>query len=198
MHLFKNALQNIPYIKQSTLILKGTIKASQTYSIWRVTSITLLEIIYCFELTIWIVNNVYPDQLKKPTDLELHYLQCKYDENSTGKWFLILKGNSLDADSHSCEIRTVDAIKTRTLVSGQKCQDKQCRLRSDFWRSSLIRAFPVCYSDEHVVISNSGNENFTWEHKEKSIRIFRTSTLATKQFQRTSYISIIDWNLADT
>ena len=51
--------------------------------------------------------------------------------------------------------------------------DKQCRPRSDcFSRSSLIRVFPVCYSDKHFV-NNSPNK----EQKEKSVQNFRTFTI---------------------
>ena len=44
---------------------------------------------------------------------------------------------------------TVDVRKFQTSVVSQKGIDKQCRPRS--FRSSLIRAFPVCYSDKHFV-----------------------------------------------
>ena len=49
--------------------------------------------------------------------------------------------------------------------------DKQCRPRSDcFWRSSLIRVFPVCYSDQHFVNSSFDSQHFSWEQKEKSVK----------------------------
>ena len=39
--------------------------------------------------------------------------------------------------------------------------DKQCRTRSDcFWRCSLIRIFPLCYSDKHFVNASPENQPF--------------------------------------
>ena len=62
----------------------------------------------------------------------------------------------------------------------QKSLDKQCRPRSDcFFRSSLIRVFPVCYSDEHFWISNPENQHFICKQKEKSAKNFRTFTVYT-------------------
>ena len=63
----------------------------------------------------------------------------------------------------------VNILKLQTLVACQKGLDKQTRPRSDcFWRSSLIRVFPVCYSDKKSVNSSSENQNFfenqyTWQ-----------------------------------
>ena len=45
--------------------------------------------------------------------------------------------------------------------------DKQCRPRSNcFWRSSLIRVFPVCYSDKHFANSSPEKQHIIWEQKE--------------------------------
>ena len=45
---------------------------------------------------------------------------------------------------------------------------KQCRPSSDcFFRSSLIRVFPVCSSDKHFVKSSTNNQYFICEQKEK-------------------------------
>ena len=64
-----------------------------------------------------------------------------------------------------------------TLVACQKGPEKQGRPRSDcFWRSSLTRVFPVCYSDKHFVNSNPDNHYFIREQKKKSIWNFRTFT----------------------
>ena len=50
--------------------------------------------------------------------------------------------------------RTLDVLTFQTLVACQKDQEKQDRPRSDcFRRSSLIRAFLVCYPDKHFVNS---------------------------------------------
>ena len=50
------------------------------------------------------------------------------------------------------------------LVVCQTSLDKQCRPRSDcFWRSSLIRVFPVCYSDSIFMNSCPENQHFIWE-----------------------------------
>ena len=49
----------------------------------------------------------------------------------------------------------VIVLKFRTLAASQRGLDKQGRPRSDcFFRSSLIRVFPVCYSDKHTVNSS--------------------------------------------
>ena len=46
---------------------------------------------------------------------------------------------------------TLNIRKFQKLVTCQKGLDKQCRPRLDcFLRSSLIRVFPVCYSDTNV------------------------------------------------
>ena len=59
---------------------------------------------------------------------------------------------------------------TRTLVACPKGQDKQSRPRSDcFWRSSLIRVFPICNSDKHFANSDPDNQHFIWEKKEESV-----------------------------
>ena len=75
---------------------------------------------------------------------------------------------------------TVDALKFWTLLACQQILDKQSRPRSDcFWRSSLIRIFPVCYSDKHFVNSSPENKRFIWEKKDKGVRNFRTLTIHT-------------------
>ena len=64
------------------------------------------------------------------------------------------------------------------LVACWKGIDKQCRPRSDcFWRSSLIRVFHVCYSDNHYVNFSLDNQHFIWKQKEKSIQSFRPLTM---------------------
>ena len=71
----------------------------------------------------------------------------------------------------------VNFQKFGTLV-GSSClpkQPKQHTPRSDcFCRRSLIRVFPVCYSDIHFVNSSLDNQHFTWEQKQKSVHNFRT------------------------
>ena len=60
-------------------------------------------------------------------------------------------------------------LKFLTVVASPKSLEKQGRLRS-----SLIRVFPVCYSDKHFVTSSPDNHYFIWEQKELSVRNFRT------------------------
>ena len=73
---------------------------------------------------------------------------------------------------------TVNVLKFWTLVTCQNSLAKQRRPISDcFWRSSLIRAFPVCYSDIHFVNSSPENQHFIWELKDKSVRIYRKFTV---------------------
>ena len=49
----------------------------------------------------------------------------------------------------------MNVLKFRTIDVCLNSLDKQCRPRSDcFFRSSLIRVFPVCYSDKHFVNSS--------------------------------------------
>ena len=68
----------------------------------------------------------------------------------------------------------INVLKFLTLVSCQKGLDKQSRPRSDcFWRSSLIRVFPVCYSDmqfmkfnpdnQHLWLTHISQESFLWD-----------------------------------
>ena len=64
-------------------------------------------------------------------------------------------------------------------ISCGKAWGKNCRPRSDcFWRSSLIREFPVCYSDKHFVnlslITNILCENWKWKVFEISKRSNKT------------------------
>ena len=55
----------------------------------------------------------------------------------------------------------VNVIKFWTLIASDKCLDNQCRPRSDcFFRSSLIKVFPLCYSDKHFVNSSPNNQQF--------------------------------------
>ena len=62
----------------------------------------------------------------------------------------------------------VDVLIFQKLVVFEKgILDKQCMPSSDcFWRSSLIWAFPVCYSDKHFVNSIPDNSHFYLEEKE--------------------------------
>ena len=63
-----------------------------------------------------------------------------------------------------CSFKAVNILKFRPLVAFQQRLDKQGRPRSDYFgRSSLIRAFPVCYSDEHFVDYSLDNQYFIWE-----------------------------------
>ena len=65
----------------------------------------------------------------------------------------------------------IAVLKFVTLVICKKGLGKQRRPRSDcFWRSSLIRVFPVCYSDKYFVNSSIDNPHFIWEQKEKSVQ----------------------------
>ena len=60
-------------------------------------------------------------------------------------------------------------LKLKVGTSFEHCNkpNKQHRPRSDcFWRSSLIRVFPVCYSDKHFVNSNPDNQRLI-EQKHK-------------------------------
>ena len=60
----------------------------------------------------------------------------------------------------------VNVLKFGKRVAYQKCIDKQRRPRSAcFWRSSLIRVFPVCYPDKHLVTSSSDNQHFISQKK---------------------------------
>ena len=67
----------------------------------------------------------------------------------------------------------------RSDKQGRPRSDKQGRLRSDcFWRSSLIRVFPVCYSNKQFVDSSPHYQHFIWEQKEKSVQNFGTFTVS--------------------
>ena len=70
--------------------------------------------------------------------------------------------------SSSRDFRTYGKCsKIWTLVTYQKALDKQSRPRSDcFWRSSLIRIFPVCYSDKHFV-NSSQKTNILFEYRNR-------------------------------
>ena len=64
----------------------------------------------------------------------------------------------------------VDVLKFQRLVVCQKkCIDKQCRPRPD--RSSLIRVFPVCYSDKHFETFNPRNQHFISKRNKKNVEI---------------------------
>ena len=52
----------------------------------------------------------------------------------------------------------VNVLKLRTVVACHKSLDKQGRPRSDCF-CSLIRVFPVCFSDKHFVSSSPDNDN---------------------------------------
>ena len=73
---------------------------------------------------------------------------------------------------------TENDLKFRTHIACKKCLDKQWRPRSDcFWRSSLIRVFPDCYSDNHFVDSKIDNQHFIWEQSKGSVQNFKTYTV---------------------
>ena len=56
---------------------------------------------------------------------------------------------------------TINVLKFQTLVGYEKAEDKLPRLRSYcFFRSSLIRDCPVCYSDIHFVNYSSDQPAF--------------------------------------
>ena len=81
----------------------------------------------------------------------------------------------------------VNALKFITLFACQKGLDKQFRPRSDcFMRSSLIRVFPVCYSDKHFV-NSPDNLHFIGEQKEKCSK-FRTFTLYESHPKRNIFL----------
>ena len=66
-------------------------------------------------------------------------------------------------------ISTVNVLKFWTLIACQKGLDKQCRPRSDcFWRSSLIRIFAVCYSNQHFV-NSSPKTNILFESRKRKV-----------------------------
>ena len=70
----------------------------------------------------------------------------------------------------------INVLKSWKLVARQKVSDKQGRPRSDcFWRSSLIRVFPVCYSDKHFFEFQPWKPTliFVQKQKENSIWNFR-------------------------
>ena len=86
----------------------------------------------------------------------------------------------------------VNVLKFWTLVAWQKGLGKQLRPRSHcFWRSSLIRAFPVCYFDKHFVNFSSVNLHFIWEQKKKSVckcyKQTKKSLLAEKGIKDANY-----------
>ena len=66
-----------------------------------------------------------------------------------------------------------------TLVACQNGLDKQGRPKSYCcWRSSLIRAFPVCYSDNHFLSSSPEKTN----NRMKGVRNFRTQYVGNNQW----------------
>ena len=75
----------------------------------------------------------------------LPLLECTTPEEST-KYYKPIK---------------VNILKFRTLLACHKGIDKQLRPRLDL--SSLIRMFPVCYSDKWSVNSSPDNHLFIWE-----------------------------------
>ena len=76
-------------------------------------------------------------------------------------FFLSWESYLLHSEVHKYMLNTVDGLKFWTIAACQKSLDKQCSPRSDcFWRSSLIRAFTVCYSYKHFMNSSLDNQNF--------------------------------------
>ena len=73
----------------------------------------------------------------------------------------------------------VNVLKFLTLVACLKDLDKQSR-QNGFFRSSLIRVFPVCYSDKHLVNSSPDNQQFILKQKEKSVGNVRTFAVSSK------------------
>ena len=102
-------------------------------------------------------------------------------------------------------ILTVNVLTFHTVVACQKDIDKQCRPRSAFWRSSLIvkqrrprwdcfwrssliRVFPVCYSDKHVCFT------LVWLFTSQSTAMVmsRWSVQLTTLFARASLTTVSD------
>ena len=66
-------------------------------------------------------------------------------------------------------VTSVNYLNFWTLVICQKVLDKQCRPRSDcFWWSSLIRVFPVCYSDKHFM-NSSPEKKHLLEYRKRNV-----------------------------
>ena len=82
-----------------------------------------------------------------------------FDFRPSMLWIPALITNILFENTDVREFRTfiVGHLKIgRSVFPAKKDLDKQVRPRSDcFWRSSLIRVFPVCYSDKHFVNSRN-------------------------------------------
>ena len=73
---------------------------------------------------------------------------------------------------------TINVLLFRTLLACQKGLDKQGRPRSDcFFRSSLIRVFPVCYPTNILRIPALKTNTLFKKRKRKSVRNFRTFTV---------------------
>ena len=95
--------------------------------------------------------------------------------------------SSIQVCLYSRRLVTVNVLKFRGLVIHPKSLDKQPRPRSDcFRRSSLIRVFPVCYSDNHFVNSSPDNHHYICKQKKKSVRNLRTFIVT---------LSLIQYNL---
>ena len=93
-----------------------------------------------------------------------------------GQWKYKSQTRVAEKSRNSC-FGTWNVVKFQTLVACQKGLDNQCRPRSDcFWRSCLIRVFPVCHADKYFVNSSHNYQHFIWEQKEKSIQNFRKYT----------------------
>ena len=68
-------------------------------------------------------------------------------------------------------LHTVNVLKnSNTSCLPKRPRQTVCRPRSDcFSRSSLIRVFPVCYSDKHFVNFSPGNQHFIWNQSVSSV-----------------------------
>ena len=65
---------------------------------------------------------------------------------------------------------TVNVLIFWTLVAFQNDLYKQCRPRSDcFWRSSLIRVFPVCYSAKRFFWIPALKTNILFENRKRKV-----------------------------
>ena len=75
-------------------------------------------------------------------------------------YFFILEQKNTD---------TLDVLKFWTLICLQKGLDKQGKARSNcFSRSSLVRVFPVCYSDKRFV-NFSPETQILYENRKRKV-----------------------------
>ena len=69
------------------------------------------------------------------------------------------------SNTHLCLLK-VNVPKFQTPVACQK--GPRHTGQTQIWRSSLIRVFPICYSDRHFFFNSSiDNQHFIWKQSEK-------------------------------